>query len=133
MITSVDSNVLVDIFIDDKQFGKSSAQALQKCLNDGAVFVSGVVMVETMPLFATETDYFDTLFQLTVKCVTMNLQSYVCAALAWKEYRVNGGPRNRAAADFLIGAHALVECDRLLTRDRGFYRTYFRKLNVLEP
>jgi hypothetical protein len=41
--------------------------------------------------------------------------------------------REHLIPDFLIGAHALVQADALLSRDRGFYRRYFSKLKILDP
>ncbi len=133
MITAVDTNVLIDVFLDDKQFGQKSAQALTSCLNEGALTICGVVFVETMPLFPTIADLTNALAILGIEPAAISMPSFVLAGTSWKDYRQQGGDRSRMVADFLIAAHAQVECDRLLTRDRGFYRRYFKKLVILEP
>jgi hypothetical protein len=50
-----------------------------------------------------------------------------------RRYRQRGGNRSRTVADFLIGAHAMMQCNALITRDDGFYRDYFKGLKVIVP
>jgi hypothetical protein len=57
------------------------------------------------------------------------LAGEMCASYLRRKPR----PAGRVLPDFLIGAHAMCLADRLLARDRGYYRDYFKKLRVLEP
>jgi AbrB family looped-hinge helix DNA binding protein len=63
----------------------------------------------------------------------INYETAMGAARSWHGYRRRGGGHDRSAADFLIGGHASVQAERLLTRDLGFYRNYFTGLAVVSP
>ena len=39
----------------------------------------------------------------------------------------------RTGPDFIVGAHALLQCSALITRDAGFFRDYFKGLKVIVP
>ena len=133
MITAVDTNILLDIFGGDPEFGQPSAEALRRCIAEGAIVACEVVWAETAAFFPKESQCLKAMETLGVGFAPVLQEAAIKAGTAWRHYRENGGKRTRVAADFLIGAHAVSECDRLLTRDRGFYRSYFKGLRVLDP
>lgn len=133
MITAIDTNILIDIFGSDPHFGIASADALRQCLKEGSVYVSEITWVETASLFPNEQAFIKNIQTLGIEFSSISQESALKASEAWRQYRKHGGKRTRVVADFLIGAHALIQCNRLLTRDRGFYRSYFRTLKLIDP
>jgi predicted nucleic acid-binding protein len=83
--------------------------------------------------FASAQEMVEAMQGLTVAFSPMEAGTAQAAGAAFQRYRRRGGVRERMVADFLIGAHALSQADRLLTRDRGFYRSYFKELAILDP
>jgi len=133
MITAVDSNVLLDVLGADPTFGPPSSNALRIALRQGQLLACDVVWAEVAGSFASAAAAQNALKLLNLEFSALTIGAALEAGLAWKAYRQRGGARTRVTADFLIGAHALSQADRLLTRDRGFYRTYFKQLEILDP
>jgi predicted nucleic acid-binding protein len=133
MITAVDTNVLLDVFGTDANFGLLSAEALRRCLSEGSLVASEVVWAEAASVFGVAARFQEAMHKLPATFSPMTDAAALRAAEIWRRYRSAGGSRGRIVADFLIGAHALSAADRLLTRDRGFYRRHFAGLKILNP
>jgi predicted nucleic acid-binding protein len=91
------------------------------------------VWAEVAGSFASAAAAQNALELLHLEFSALSVEASLAAGIAWKAYQARGGLKTRVAADFLIGAHAYSQADRLLTRDRGFYRSCFKRLVVLDP
>ncbi len=133
MITAVDTSVLLDVFFDDPAFRPRSLAALRSCLAAGPVIACEVVWAEVRAVFADDEAAAHALAAIPVLFSPIDAPAAGRAGVAWRGYRQGGGPRDRVIADFLVGAHALEQADRLLARDRGFHRAAFRGLVIVDP
>lgn len=133
MITAVDTSVLLDIFFDEPGFRQSSLAALRGCLAAGPVVACDVVWAEVRAVFGDDEAAARALAGFPVIYSAIDAPAASRAGAAWGAYRQAGGPRERVIADFLVGAHAVEQADRLLTRDRGFHRRAFEGLVIVDP
>ncbi len=134
MITAVDTNILIDVLEPDPVYGPYSKEVLTRCLHEGTVVACEVVWAEVGVAYADKQEMLRSILEaIGIQFSSMSLQASFAAADCWAEYLKRGGKKKRIAADFLIGGHALTQCDRLLSRDKGFYRGYFRGLEVVSP
>ncbi len=135
MITAVDTNVLLDICLPDPTHGPASRERLKECMATGAAVICEMVYAELACAFPSQESLRETLKILGVVLETSSEKTLWHAAEIWKKAIARGDHslQRRILPDFLIGSHAFIHADRLLTRDRGFYRDYFKELQILAP
>jgi predicted nucleic acid-binding protein len=130
---AVDSSVLLDILTEDAKFATASAEVIEQALGGGGLVVCDAVVAEVQTMLATSESAMDVLNEYGIHYLPTTEQAAVRAGFMQRRFRDRGGRRERVVADFLIGAHAMMQCDALITRDAGFYRDYFKGLRVILP
>jgi predicted nucleic acid-binding protein len=133
VITAVDTSVLIDVFGADPVHVDDSLAALRRCLADGPLVACDVVWAEIVAAFGDPGSAEAALAAIPVAFSAIEAAAAERAGDAWRSYRQAGGARTTIVPDFLVGAHAVVQADRLLTRDRGFGRASFANLVTIDP
>lgn len=131
MITALDTNVLLDVLVNDSKYADRSEALLFQVYQQGTLIISPAVYAELVPQARNRDELDGWLRHVRIQVVPFTIDHAYTAGVAHAAYRKAGGKRQRILADFLIGAHAFHEADQLLTRDRGFYRRYCSGLTIL--
>lgn len=136
---AIDTSVLIDFIGDDPRAAPAADLALRRALAAGPVVVCEVVTAELVAGLGNGAVVLEALDELGIEYLPLEQRAAVRAGEMQRRYaerRRSGhepGEAPRTVPDFLIGAHALLQCHGLLTRDAGFYRDYFKGLRVIVP
>ncbi|MBA3625323.1 MAG: type II toxin-antitoxin system VapC family toxin [Methylibium sp.] len=129
---AVDSSVLIDLLGEDP-WAEAATSAVRDALHLGPVVICDVVLAEVCTAFKHGSDVLPYLEDAGLGYLPTDAKSALRAGEMQRRYRQRGGVLRRTVPDFLVGAHALLQCNALITRDAGFFRDYFKGLKVIEP
>jgi predicted nucleic acid-binding protein len=129
--TAIDSSVIIAI-IRREPTGDGWMNRLIRARESGGLLACEAVWAETRQLYSSREAHAQAMNEFGLQFSPMLATAAALAGEIQKAYRQAGGKRDRLLADFLVGAHALVQADQLATCDSGFLRPYFRQLKILE-
>jgi predicted nucleic acid-binding protein len=139
MRSALDTNILVALWSNEK-----SAKQIEAVLGDaylnGSIVISGPVYVELHAHPQITEKFIDNFISSTgiILDLTFEIFTWKEISQAYSKYckqrrESKGGVSKRLVADFMIGAHAKMQADRLITLDKERYTKYFSGLKLVVP
>jgi predicted nucleic acid-binding protein len=135
---AVDSSVLIDL-LGDSPGADAAEAALRLALSSGPVVLCDVVLSEVTAGLGHGSEVMDALEEMGLSFLAIDQRAAIRAGEMQRKFKQRLADKgadaasSRAMPDFLVGAHAMLQCDGLITRDQGFFRDYFKGLKVIVP
>ena len=131
--TLVDSNVILDVLTEDREWADWSSSMLAEAARAGTLVINPLIYAEVAVRFERIEDLDETFPADYYRRLPLPWEAAFLAGQCFVKYRRRGGSRRSPMPDFYIGAHAAVAGLTLLTRDAGRYRAYFPSLRIIAP
>lgn len=129
----IDSNVILDIVTEDKNWFEWSSLTLAQCAETDKIWINPVIYAEVSVGFSRIEELDFALPQTVFRQAALPYEAAFLAGKCFLKYKKSSGTKTSPLPDFYIGAHAAISNLTLVTRDRGRYQTYFPKLNIISP
>ncbi|WP_222564395.1 type II toxin-antitoxin system VapC family toxin [Novilysobacter antarcticus] len=128
---AVDAPVLIELLSNGPQ-----ADAVESCLRQalvgGRVVICSVTLAELCASLRGGSQAQEALEEMGIHFNPMEAKSALRAGEMQRRHRQRTG-ESRRMDDFMVGAHALLQCDALITWDDALYRDYFKGLKLIVP
>ena len=134
MRTAIDTNVISALWSGEPA-SRGMAALLGRAQNEGGLVISAPVYVELLAYPKATLELLQEFLERTHVVTDFLLDEDVWqgagaayAAYAERRRRSKGEAPRRLLVDFIVGAHAVLKADRLLTLDAARYKASFPKL-----
>jgi predicted nucleic acid-binding protein len=129
----VDSNIILDVFLNDPNWADWSETTLEKYCHQTVLYINSIIYSEVsigfLQIETLETAMAKTGFQM----LEIPKEALFLAGKVYLQYKNRKGIKRTPLPDFYIGAQAAVLHLDLMTRDISRYRTYFPNVTLISP
>lgn len=129
----VDSNVLLDVMTEDRNWFEWSSSTLAAAAETEILIINPIIYAEVSIRFERIEELNEALPPSMFRRDDLPWEAGFLAGKCFRSYRRRGGARRSPLPDFYVGAHAAIRSHALLTRDGSRYRSYFPSLELIEP
>lgn len=128
---AVDAPVLIELLSNGAR-ADAAEVCLRQALGAGRVVVCDAALALISGALRNGAEALGALEEMGVHYSAVEAKSALRAGEMQRRQRQRAG-EHRPISEFLIGAHALLQCDALIAFDADFYRDYFKGLKLIVP
>lgn len=129
----VDSNIILDIFLDDPDWADWSESTLTEYTQIGLLYINPIIYAEISIGFKQIEQVELAIRKAGFHLLEIPREALFLAGKAFLTYRKRKGEKKSPLPDFFIGAHAAVLGLGLITRDVPRFRSYFPTVKLISP
>ena len=129
----VDSNVILDVFLNDLKWADWSELKLEECSDHTSLYINSIIYSEISIGFELIEDLEFAITRAGFQLLEIPKEALFLAGKAYIKYKRRKGVKSTPLPDFFIGAQAAVLDLELLTRDVSRYQSYFPTVKLIAP